>query len=138
MSNSRKRASASGNSMSCHLADNFHPILLLCHNSWQFSFAPRFLWIFGLLSLSRSPFLGFTTLNLLPTELKLLVLEPLDAVLDYWASCPVSPRFTTTEEALQGLIFPSTSLITNQAVAPKCSVQGCLRCSIFAHWASLH
>lgn len=34
-----------------------------------------------LLSLSRSPFLGFTTLNLLPTELKLLSWESLEALL---------------------------------------------------------
>lgn len=63
-------------------------------------------------------------------------LGALEAVLYYWASCPVSPRFITTEEALQGLMFPSTSLITNQAVAPKCALPGCLRCSIFARWTS--
>lgn len=120
--------------MSCHLADNFHPILVLCHNSWHFYIGPRILWIFKLFCLC--PFLGFTTLNLLPSGLKLPSWEPLEAVLYFQASCPVSPRFTTIEKALQGLMFPSTSLITNKAVAPKCAGPGCLRCSVFAPWAS--
>lgn len=51
-------------------------------------------------------------------------------------SCLVSPRFTKTGETLEGLVFPITSLITDQSAPLKCALSGCLRwCTshVYAH-----
>lgn len=90
--------------------------------------------------LSRSPFLAFTTLNLLSTELKLFSLKALKAVV-LTLSCLVSPRFTKLGETLEGLVFLITSLITNQSSPPKCALLCCLRwcvSHVYTHYASFH
>lgn len=142
ISNSCETALASVSSMSCHLADNFHPILVLCHNSRQFKFAPRILQIFLLFSLCP--------------DLHFLFLQPWICYLQSWSysagspwklCCITEPLVLWAQDSLhqrrpfKASCFPDP-VWSQIRLEHSCAGLVCLRCPIFArqapfHWRSL-
>lgn len=130
-----KIALACVSSIFCHLADNFHPILYFSICRGSFCLLPgfyAFLYSF-FVQISVSCFYNLVFAIYRAEAFQLEIPESCGTIID---SCLVSPRFTKTGETLEGLMFPITSLITDQSAPLKCALSGCLRwCTshVYAH-----